>query len=173
MQHGHSSGLDLRVAMQGGCLFIQGDQLQTRSLPPFKLYLINTGTPESLTGECVEKAAVFFKESSLAEDFAATTLAMDGALQQGSLVEMNNCIRENQRLLTKIGVVPESVQEFIQVIEQHQGSAKICGAGAIKGDSAGVILALTDDPELLSTLCKRYNYEILSIVAEARGVHVI
>lgn len=174
MQHGRSSGLDLRVAMKGGCLFMQGEMMQSRLLPTFPFYIVNTGKPDSSTGQCVETAASFFQSSTqLAEDFAAVTQAMDAALNQSSDAAMRTAIRANHALLTHIGVVPTQVQAFIQEIENHAGSAKICGAGAVSGEKAGVMLVLLDDYELLSAVCKRYNYEILSIVGETRGIHVI
>jgi mevalonate kinase len=42
MQHGYSSGLDLRVSMQGGCLYFKDNQSYSRSIPTIPLYLINT-----------------------------------------------------------------------------------------------------------------------------------
>lgn len=173
-QHGRSSGLDLRVAMQGGCVYMLGDQIESRPLPGFNFYLINTGTPTCSTGQCVEAAASFFQSSmTIADDFGAVTQGIDEQLSQTTDAEIYKLIRENHKLLTKIGVVPQKVQTFIQEIEMQQGSAKICGAGAVSGESAGIILVLIDDPNLLSRMCRRYNYEILSIIGETRGLHVI
>ncbi len=73
MQHGHSSGLDLRIAMNGGCLYMHGSELQTRSVPTLPMYLINTGTPATTTGQCVEKVATHFKSTQLQSEFAAVT----------------------------------------------------------------------------------------------------
>src|SRR5260221_7671008 len=33
MQHGHSSGFDLRVAQLGGCIYMHNQQIETRAAP--------------------------------------------------------------------------------------------------------------------------------------------
>ena len=104
MQHGHSSGFDLRVAQRGGCLYLNEQQLQERSIPDVPMYLVNTGTPVTSTGECVEKVKSYFLQSQqLCDEFGAVTNAMDAALQQQDWRELQTAIRENHRLLTRIG----------------------------------------------------------------------
>src|SRR4029079_105215 len=106
MQHGVSSGLDLRVAMLGGCYYIHEEKLLERKLPSCAMFVVNTGTPESTTGQCVAKVAPFFKEQQLGPQFAAVTNALDHGLQTQSVTMMSDAIRENHKLLTHIGVVP-------------------------------------------------------------------
>lgn len=171
MQHGRSSGLDLRVALQGGCLYVEGSNWEPRSIPSFPLYLINTGTPATTTGQCVEKVAPHFKQTQMNADFAAVTRAMDDALQQQSIVELHKAVRENHKLLNHIGVVPNKVAEFISKAEQSGASAKICGAGAVGGDHAGVVIAMTNHQEALARLCDQYGYTISAIAGDVSGVH--
>lgn len=173
MQHGHSSGLDLRVAMQGGCLYIHDQKIQTRIIPTLPMFLVNTGTPKTSTGQCVEQVASCFKSNQLADDFAAVTGAMDAALQQQTWPNVQEAIRQNHKLLTTIGVVPDKVQQFITEAEAMGGAAKICGAGAVAGDQAGVVLAMVEDKSNLNLLCARYGYNVMPIVGESRGVHAI
>jgi mevalonate kinase len=173
MQHGQSSGVDLRVAMQGGCLYIHGQDMQPRSIPNFPMYLINTGTPISSTGQCVEYVASHFKSQQLTNDFAAVTNAMDVALQQHALPAVQEAIRQNHRLLTTIGVVPTKVQQFITEMEAKGGAAKVCGAGAIAGDQAGVILAMVEESAPLLSSCSHFGYQVMPICGESRGVHAI
>lgn len=172
MQHGYSSGLDLRVSLYGGCLYMKEGQLYPRSLPTMPMYLVNTGSPLCTTGECVEAAAPFFKQSRIGEDFAAVTDAMDKALERDQLTETLHAIRENQRLLAEIKVVPVAVQTFINEVNVQGGAAKICGAGAIKGDAAGVVWVVTEDESHLAALCEQYRYSLIPIAGEPRGVHV-
>lgn len=172
MQHGHSSGLDLRVALQGGCLYLQGEEMQKRPLPSFPLYLINTGTPVTTTGQCVEKVAAHFRTSKMSEDFSAVTRAMDHALIQQSISAWYESIRHNHQLLVTLGVVPQTVQQFIASVEALGGAAKICGAGAVAGEKAGMVLVVTEDESRLASLCSRFGYEFMSIVGESRGVHI-
>lgn len=174
MQHGTSSGLDLKLSMYGGCRYLKNKQVFSRSVPRLPMYLVNTGTPSTSTGECVAAAAPFFATSNIGDDFAAVTEAMDLALNPLSLsLNLKQAIRENHKLLVRIGVVPDPVQQFIAKIEQAGGGAKICGSGAVAGNSAGVVLIVIDDEFALKKLCEQYRYEILPIAGESRGVHVI
>lgn len=171
MQHGYSSGLDLRVAMQGGCLYMHDNDVQIREIPALPMYLVNTGTPIASTGQCVEKVATHFKTPHLADEFAAVTKAMDLALQQQSWTNMQEAIRQNHILLTRIGVVPSQVQTFISQIEEDGGAAKICGAGSIAGDKAGSVLVVSDDKQRIASLTSRFGYNVIPISGEPRGVH--
>lgn len=171
MQHGRSSGLDLHVGLQGGCVYMNQNNVESRPLPTFPLYMINTGTPVNTTGECVERVANYFQSSHLGDEFAAVTQLMDQALQQSSFQAMRDAIRYNHQLLVQIKVVPEKVQRLITDIEAHEGAAKICGAGAIQGDQAGALIILSHDQQVVKSLSARYGYEVQSVVAESRGVH--
>ncbi len=171
MQHGHSSGLDLRVALQGGCLYSHGQEIQMRSIPIMPMYLINTGQPATTTGQCIEKVANHFRSSLLGNEFAMTTNKMDIALQQQSFREMSEAVRHNHQLLTAIGVVPDKVKQFIAHVETIHGAAKICGAGATSGDAAGAVLVLAEDEQAIRSLSSRFDYNIIPLSGEARGVH--
>lgn len=170
MQHGYSSGLDLQVAMQGGCLYMQDQHIESRTTPPFSLFLVHTGTPQSTTGQCVTSAAKYFTPALL-DEFAAVTKAMDKALSDQTYVAMQNAIRANHQLLTRIGVVPKQVNHFINDIELAQGAAKICGAGTIAGESAGAVLVALDDQSVIETLCAQYAYSVSPLLVETRGLH--
>lgn len=173
LQHGNSSGLDLRVSLHGGCVYVHGDLIESRPVPPFQLYLVNTGSPSSSTGECVDKVAVHFASAALCEEFRSVTHQMDAALQQSSWPAMQEAVRANHQLLIKIGVVPARVQQFIGEIEQAAGAAKICGAGAVTGDHAGIVMVLTKDEDRLDALCRQFNYSRITVQGESRGMHVI
>lgn len=173
MQHGHSSGLDLRIALQGGCLLMQGQEISTRAVPNLPMYLINTGTPSTTTGQCVEAVAPHFQSSAFCDEFGVVTHALDDALQSTSLTATKAAVKLNHRLLATIGVVPERVAQFIDETEMLGGAAKICGAGAIAGDHAGAVLAFIEDELALHALAERYGYQTLAISGDTRGVHVV
>lgn len=173
MQHGHSSGLDLKVSLHGGCIYVKDGHIHTREVPELPMYLVNTGTPETSTGECVAAVAHHFKNSEIGNDFAAVTEAMDAALQSNKIESVMQTISQNHALLVKIGVVPEAVQRFITDIQHVGGAAKICGAGSIAGNKAGVVLVVTQDEAALKELCSQYHYHILPVTGEKRGVHVV
>ncbi len=172
MQHGFSSGLDLRVCLQGGCLFMHNSAFQPRAVPQFPLYLVNTGMPEDSTGECVSAVAKHFADQALIDAFSEVTIALDGALIENNWHGCVAAVRANHQLLTKIGVVPQKILQFITEIEASAAAAKICGAGAVRGEHAGIVMVLTHDVEALTEIAARYHYALLPIVGEAQGVHV-
>ncbi len=172
-QHGHSSGLDLRVALEGGCLYVYGDKIEQRTVTQIPMYLVNTGTPQSTTGQCVEKVAVHFSSITLQHEFASVTNDMDAALKSQSRVDVQRAIKRNHQLLTQIGVVPNTIQEFISHIEQQGGAAKTCGAGSISGEKGGAVLVITEDENTFIPLCQRFGYHVIPIAGESRGVHAI
>lgn len=173
MQHGYSSGLDLRVSLYGGCVYMKEGVVSPRAIPSLPMYLVNTGLPKTNTGECVEAAATHFKNSDIGKDFSAVTDAMDLAFQTNHLQAATDMIRENHQLLVKIGVVPAVVQQFISSVQTSGGAAKICGAGAIAGDQAGVVLVVTDNASALTALCDKHHYSLLPVAGVSRGVHVV
>jgi mevalonate kinase len=173
MQHGCSSGLDLQISLQGGCVYYKEGKLVVRLPPTVPLYLVNTGIPQTSTGECVTAAASHFTQSKIGKDFSAVTEAMDNALQQNKWIDIIYAVRENHKLLTTIGVVPEKIQHFITAIEQESGSAaKICGAGAVAGNNAGMVLVVTEDLFTLQKIALHYQYSIFPIQCEQRGAYV-
>lgn len=173
MQHGNSSGLDVLLALRGGCIYKQGELLAPRKITSLPLYLVNTGAPEVTTGQCVAAVQDYFNGDidNLIADFSAVTDAMDHAWLSNSPAQMADAIRANHRLLVRIGVVPEKVQQFISDLESHELAAKICGAGATSGDNAGVVMVLAQNTGALTTVCDEYGYSYAPVVGEVRGVH--
>lgn len=171
MQHGQSSGLDLYMSIHGGCQLFQQGKAEARALPQLQATMINTGTPLSNTGECVAATSQYFKNSSIGNDFAAVTHSIDQALQNNDLNQLKNGIRENHRLLCKIGVVPEPIQNLISRLEMQGLAAKICGAGAVRGNNAGIIVIVG---QVDTTVFPReFGYCAESISVEAQGVRLI
>lgn len=171
LQHGYSSGLDLQLAMSGGCLRFQEGQISKRDLPNMPMMMVQTGTPTTTTGQCVSIAAKYFKTSSIADDFEAITEAFDEALHTGNSAQLQACIRLNHQLLVKIGVVPSRVQDFIKALEAEGAVAKICGAGAVAGEKAGVVLVVTDKD--LSPIVNAYGYQLQPVQGDLYGTHLI
>ena len=171
LQHGKSSGLDLFLSLYGGChLFIDGN-VSNRNPPTMPMVLVNSGKSQTATGECVTAVAQHFQKTNIADDFTAVTLMMDQALQQNNLLTVQECVRENHRLLKHIGVVPERVANFIATIEELGNAAKISGAGAIDGSNAGIVLVVGEVPVI--DIANEYGYEILPIEGELSGLRVV
>lgn len=157
LKHGRAGPIDAATVVRGGLvrasLLPTGDSLLSTPqvatdhglLKGEGWYWVLHGRPESSTGECV--AAVkerHGQDNALWEAFAACTNAFLEALEQGSAPDA--ALVENQRLLETIGVVPQVTQSFIAGIRENGGSAKICGAGSVRGDQGGVVLVHMPDP---------------------------
>jgi len=80
-------------------------------------------------------------------------------------------IRENNRLLQDIGVVPQRVRQFIEEIEQWGGSAKVCGAGSVTGDKGGVVLVIAESPP--SEICRKFGYTVSPVRGDPLGTRII
>jgi mevalonate kinase len=169
-QHGRSSGLDLHVSMNGGCVYVKDMVVEKRKLPTEHFYFVNTGSPDNTTGKCVEIAAKVFQKSGIQYDFGAVTIALDKALIENKTSTINECLRQNHYLLNKLHVVPAYVQKFIQQIELLGGAAKICGAGAVTGTHAGMVLVMISDILLLQQLCDQYNFELMALEGVTHGI---
>lgn len=172
-QHGLSSGIDLRIAQRGGCIYFKNSpqQLTARIMPHWPLYVVNTGEPVSSTGECVAHAKNLIHPHL--DEFETVTKQVDEAMQNKSYPDFMQAIKKNHRLLTAIEVVPLKVQKFIDEIEHANGAAKICGAGSVQGDNAGVVIIAAEDQAAIESVCSKFNYQLLPIKAETRGVHVV
>jgi mevalonate kinase len=174
MQHGFSSGLDLKIALEGGCIYVEGDKYEKRAVPTFPMYLVQTGTPLTTTGQCVEKSSAFFKANpSIGDAFASVTKEMDVAICTQSQPGMLKALRQNHQLLIQIGVVPIKAQTFIAEVEMLGGAGKVCGAGSITGDPAGFLLVVADELEKLTSLCEQFHYQLFPIQGESRGIYVL
>lgn len=141
IQHGKSSGIDVQMALRGGIALYQKGIFTPLSTFPWPILMINTGTPVSSTGECVAHSQAIFKQQpALLQQFEAVTQKIYQAIQQQNKTQFCLAIQQNHALLCELGVVPLKVQTLIQQIESQGGSAKICGAGAVMGDNAGIVL---------------------------------
>lgn len=166
LQHGRSSGIDVMLSANKGCYYITQDRCEKRTIKCLNIFLVFTGRSESITGECVEFVKNIFDTSSIKYDFFDVTRGMDNALQihnkQNNIENIKHYVKQNHILLSKIGVVPNKVKQFILECEKNNGAAKICGAGSIKGDNAGVVIAFIEE-DLLLKLTKKYNYQFCSL----------
>ena len=171
LQHGFPSGVDSFISLNGGCALFQGGQASPVPLPRLTLYLVNTGTPAATTGECVVAVKSRFERDLIWNDFEAVTLALEKAVRENKLEDVQQAIRANHRLLTRIGVVPAKVQQFIGDLEAQGGAAKICGAGSVMGEQAGMVLVLADKAP--AELCQRYGYEWSTVRGDPLGARIV
>ena len=171
LQHGRSSGLDLFLSLHGGCYFFVAGDAAVRNLPDFPFILVNTGKAKSSTGECVEKVANKLQNADFAESFTQATLGIDKALQKNDLAMFQMGVQQNNILLNELGVVPGKVAEFISAVEARGNAAKVSGAGAVYGDSAGIVLVIGDKD--IFDIVKQFGYETLLVNGEHSGVSLV
>jgi mevalonate kinase len=171
MQHGHASGVDSYVSLHGGCVRFQEGEGRKVALPRTPVFIVQTGTPETTTGECVSQVARGFETSGIWDEFEGITDQMEKVLGCSDRDIIQSLVRENHRLLTRIGVVPERVQHFIRDVEKAGGAAKICGAGAVRGEKAGVVMVVAEAPPV--DLCNRYGFDLTAVRGEPLGVRII
>ena len=155
LQHGKGSALDASAVVFGGVNFLEKEKrerIEGVNLEGWYYFL--DGTPQSTTGECVEAVrAKFHNDKPLWADFDALTQEIKQDLLNNKLPL--NAIKENQRLLEKIGVVAEPTQELIKQITKLGFAAKVSGAGTIKGNNSGMVLVLANDYEKIKELKKK------------------
>jgi mevalonate kinase len=144
-QHGRSSGLDIGIIDRSGIYLVDSEkEWHPISKLPWPLYVIMTGKPESSTGECVAAAAKHFNPS-LINEFSQCTMGLYSALNKKNITTAKSFIAENNKLLCKLGVVPEKTQQLINTLNANDIAAKISGAGSICGDKAGIVICLGDN----------------------------
>jgi mevalonate kinase len=172
--HGTSSGIDVSLSYLGGNLFFEKENqfltIKKIDFPLETLNLVFTGKPEANTKRCVSHVQKRFKnDKGLWQEFKNIT---HGFL---NIPFQHHLIRENHRLLSRIGIVPNLIQNFIKEIEQHGGSAKICGAGSIIGNQAGIVWASHIKRDLLKKICQKKGYayfQLLTVQKDKKGTQV-
>ena len=161
-QHGRPSGIDTETVVRGGLVWAErtGEEpprLAFLSLAPSSPLLrtvavYDTGRPRETTGEVV--AAVRrvrdldprrFEDTLDRFERAARDLKAELETTAGSRRTLIRCVREAEACLEAMGAVPEAVARRVRAIEKAGGAAKISGAGAASGSSAGSMLVVMPD----------------------------
>jgi mevalonate kinase len=162
-QHGAPSGVDATTVFHGGVLATvrRDDELAFEPLAARAdllrdLRIVNTGAPAESTGEVVAAVAARRSGSVAAFDAILDTMATTASRFRGLITaeptrveDLIEPIQTYERCLEEIGVVPAAVAQAIRAIERRGGAAKLSGAGALTGDSAGCLLVLLPDEEEL------------------------
>jgi len=171
LQHGRPSGVDTYVSLHGGCARFHAGAARPLPLLRLRTFLVQTGVPETTTGECVEAVRRGFSRSAIWSEFEGVTNALEGALRDNDETEIRRLVRENNRLLCAIGVVPEKVRRFVADVEARGGAAKVCGAGATDGENAGAVLLFADRAP--RELCARYGYDVSPVRGDPLGTRIV
>lgn len=171
LQHGHASGVDSYISLNGGCARFREGQAERLPLPRGTHQLVDTGRPTTGTGETVEAVRLNWANDPIWSDFEAVTQLMTEAVRNNNREQLAEAVRANHRLLDQIGVVPEKVGAFIREVEAAGGAAKVCGAGASSGDAAGIVYVASEHS--VEDLAKRYGYQRMTVRGEPLGVRIV
>lgn len=172
MQHGFPSGVDSYVSLHGGCVCFQNGEARPLPLPRVPMTLIHTGAPACTTGECVDHVRkTIGPNHPIWSEFGEVAAGMEQALLRSDAAALRDQVRANHRLLTRIGVVPKKAQEFAAEMERLNGAAKVCGGGAVTGDTAGAMLTVGPRPP--PELCKEFGYTARPVRGEPLGVRIV
>lgn len=162
LKHGQAGPIDAATVVQGGLVYVGSNGLEDPSISSEHglltgdgWYSVLHGRPESSTGECVSHVRdAHGNDAAIWDSFGTCTRAFSDALREGS--DPSDVIKENQRLLEHIGVVPDAAKAFVQDVEAAKGAAKVCGAGSVHGDHGGALLVHLKDPEAMQALMVKH-----------------
>jgi len=169
-QHGKSSGLDPATILAGGNRRYQLDTpIEAVSQLKTQAWLIDTGKPQSSTGDAVNQVKQnHANDKSIWQAFSKVSAKISEAIENGDPSQLNSAIKQNQALLEKIGVVPNKIMKFIQQLQdQYNASCKVCGAGSVEGDNAGVVLCLSQQAP--DKICTEYGFKYYPIEFDDKG----
>lgn len=174
MQHGVTTGFDVMTCYKGGvqCLY-EGEvhALDIRKLD-FPFYLLNTGVPIDSTGTVVEHVRKNFSNSEIWNEFSDVTNKVKILLEKhdDNISMFSSLIDENQKLLEAIHIVPARVKKIIAGLRATGNSAKICGAGSVNGESAGIILVLAEDVMVLEEIANKNQCDFFKLEVDWQGL---
>lgn len=171
MQHGRGSMIDAATVTLGGIVKQNNTKIESLDINlDNSWYYFDTGTPANSTGEVVSFVRQYRKDKLLWQAFADVTQELSAVLSNPDSII--NTIKENHKLLEKIGVVPESISRIILQIENLGGAAKICGAGAYSGTTAGQVLAYLPQGEL-KQISSEIGFRLIKLQQDNQGVHLV
>ena len=153
-QHGFPSGIDSGTVLRGGVLFVRAGEcdLQFDDLPRPRwlrngLSIIDSGTPDQTTGAVVTTVRRRYEQdpdgvAKVLDRIGTATEAFREALIADRESQALAAIAAGHRGLVDLGVVPPAIARRIRRIEAAGGAAKISGAGALEGESAGALICM-------------------------------
>lgn len=153
-QHGFPSGIDSGTVLRGGVLLVRrvGDELRFDDLPRQEwlrgaVRILDSGTPGQTTGAVVTAVRRRYEEepertTAVFDRIEAAVQSFRAALRDGGPRDAAAAVADGHRALVELGVVPPAVARRIASVEAAGGAAKISGAGALEGESAGALICM-------------------------------
>lgn len=167
--HGNPSGVDATAVVYGGLLefFRDHDQVninqlgdENNLLKKTNFYLIDSGRPVESTKEMVEAVSDRVKNdqamAQVVEQIGELTTKLITQVRQNQFEV--NLLKENEKLLERLGVVGQKARQMIEKLEEAGAVAKITGAGGVK-DGSGMLLVYATDAEKVTDLIKKHQWK--------------
>lgn len=181
--HGQPSGVDNTISTKGGYLWYRRESEKVKLFHQIEvrkklgnLYIINSGKPKESTGEMVRLVRRLYEKRQL---YVKNVFSEMEKVSRGFLRyllgeksnEIAGLIKENQKLLERLGVVSFSTKKLVKEIEKIGGAAKVSGAGGVKR-SSGILLVFHRDYGKLSEFAQRHSLDVEKVVLGRRGLKV-
>ncbi len=153
-QHGLPSGIDSGTVLRGGVLFVRpaGKALRFEDLPRREwlrsgLLVADSGTPGQTTGAVVTTVRRRYEQdpeglAEILDRLGGAAAAFREALVEDREPRAAAAVAAGHRGLVELGVVPPAIAARISRVESAGGAAKISGAGALEGESAGALICM-------------------------------
>ena len=172
LQHGCNSTIDPMVTVHGGLVRMENAQVETgQSLPELNWYLVNSGEPEVSTGQCVAEVRRRFGKSTIWNEFHNIITGLEQSFLTRDVGALKEYVKRNHQLLVDIGVVPSTVQKFVEELRtRYNAAGKISGAGAVHGEKAGFLLVQSEEP--ITDLCRDYSFPVTRLQCDPYGVRL-
>ena len=165
--HGKSGLLDPWITTYKKSVVWHNGQAEVKTLKPLSFCLVDSGKPQTTTAEGVAQVrSTFTSDNMIWQRFAKLSQQIITLLSVPDGTPINQldfyqAINQNHQLLNDLGVVPTVVNLFIQAVQEAGMSAKITGAGAIRGDTAGIVLVFYHQFSVIEKLAKQFSYRII------------
>ena len=184
-QHASPSGIDTAAALNGGVLWAEprvGGPLTVRpmeTIPSWidRVRVFQSGVPREGTGVVVKAVARLRHRDPSDTDahlgiLSSCARALREDLDEDVEARRGVCrsLRAAHGALVALGVVPKSIAETIQRIEDEGGAAKISGAGALTGPGAGSILVYHPEPERIESWSFLADWQRVEVRLGAPGL---
>ncbi|AWY42984.1 hypothetical protein DKY63_24955 [Pseudomonas putida] len=154
--HGLPSGIDHNTSLRGSVVERRCDDeggscltswpAESLNLPLHALQIYHTGAARESTGQVIAatRHRLEGSDNPLLASMCRNTERFRSLLHLTRPMPeaLKAVLRDYEADLEKLGVVPPAIAQVIRMIEKSGGAAKICGAGALSGDSAGALLVV-------------------------------
>ncbi len=160
MFHGTPSGIDSAIACYEKTLVYRKNKgFEFFQIKPIEVFTIYTHKPEKSTGELVQgvrKLDPEYREPRIKE-IGKIVMRAKKYLQEENIKELLSCVKENQKLLSELGVSSERIDELAETVNRENDVAvKLTGAGG-----GGIVLGfyLPHAKQTLEEILESFGYK--------------